>query len=157
MVPVEAHLVLNHVPVVGLIFGLVFFVAGLKRSSKPALLAGLRIFVVMGIVVLLVAGSGFVAANLLADAAWLDPDALSAHRQVGILTLVIFVALGGFSGVLLVVSRTTPVLPAWAMTTALALAIAGVGASLWAAYLGGALRHTELGRGHPISTSQQMR
>jgi hypothetical protein len=33
MVPVEAHLVLNHVPLVGLIFGLVFFVAGLKRSS----------------------------------------------------------------------------------------------------------------------------
>lgn len=157
MVPVEAHLVLNHVPLVGLIFGLVFFVAGLKRSSEAALLAGLRIFVAMGIVVLLVAGSGLVSANLLAEAAWLDPDALSGHQQVGILTLVVLVGLGGFSGVMLFVSRTIPQFPAWAMTTVLVLALAGVGASMWAAYLGGALRHTELGRAHPVSTSGTLR
>ena len=101
MVPVEAHLALNHVPLVGLVFGLVFFVVGLKRSSQAALLTGLRIFVAMGIVVLLVAGSGLVTAHL--------------------------------------------------------LAIAGLGASMWAAYLGGALRHTELGRVHLASTSRMMR
>jgi hypothetical protein len=39
MIPVEAHLFLNHVPVVGLVFGLVFFVAGLKLSSESTLLA----------------------------------------------------------------------------------------------------------------------
>jgi hypothetical protein len=155
MVPVEAHLVLNHVPVVGLIFGLVFFVAGLKRSSNAALSAGLRIFVAMGIVVLLVAVSGLLAASLLADAIWLDPDALSVHRQVGVLTLAVVVGLGFFSGILLIVSRTAPVLPAWTMTTVLVLAIAGAGASLWAAYLGGSLRHNELERGHTISTSQR--
>ena len=157
MVPVEAHLVLNHVPLVGLIFGLVFFVAGWKRSSQAALLAGLRIFVAMGIVVLLVAGSGLVSANLLAEEAWLDPDALSGHQQVGILTLVVLVGLGGFSGVTLFMSRTIPQFPAWAMTTVLVLALAGVGASMWAAYLGGALRHTELGRAHPVSTSGMLR
>jgi hypothetical protein len=31
--PLEAHLFLNHVPLIGLVFGLVFLVAGLKRSS----------------------------------------------------------------------------------------------------------------------------
>jgi hypothetical protein len=155
MIPVEAHLVLNHVPLVGLMFGLVFFVAGLKRSSEAALCAGLRIFVAIGVVVLLVAGSGLVTANLLAEAAWLDPDALSVHRQVGLLTLVVLVALGGFSGVMLFASRNTPLLPAWAMTTVLVLAIAGVGVSIWTAYLGGGLRHTELGRGHHVSTSRR--
>jgi hypothetical protein len=29
MIPVEAHLALNHVPLIGLVFGLVFFVGGL--------------------------------------------------------------------------------------------------------------------------------
>lgn len=150
MVPVEAHLVLNHVPLVGLIFGLVFFVVGLKRSSAPALLAGLRIFVAMGIAVVLVAGSGLVAANRLAEETWLDPDAISVHRLAGILTLVVLVGLAAFAGVLLRVSRTTPVLSAWATTTVLVLAIVGVGASMWVAYLGGALRHAELGRGHSM-------
>jgi hypothetical protein len=126
MVPVEAHLALNHVPLVGLVFGLVFFVVGLKRSSQAALLTGLRIFVAMGIVVLLVAGSGLVAAHLLADAAWLDRDGVSVHQQVGILTLVVLVSLGGFSAVMLFASRTPRLLPAWAMTTVLVLAIAGL-------------------------------
>jgi hypothetical protein len=156
MIPVEAHLALNHVPVVGLMFGLVFLVAGLKRASEAALIAGLRIFVAMGFVVLLVAGSGLVAANLLAEAAWLDPAALSVHRQAGILTLIVLLGLGGVSGVLLWVSRTTHARPAWAMTTVLVLAIAGAGASMWAAYLGGALRHTELERKAAESTSRQM-
>ena len=157
MVPIEAHLVLNHVPLIGLIFGLVFFLGGLRRSSQAAIFAGLRIFVAMGVVVLLVVGSGLVTENLLADTAWIDADALSMHRQVGFLTLVVLVGLAGFSGAMLFASRTTRVVSAWARTTIVGLAIAGVAAGMWAAYLGGALRHTELGRSHPVSTSRQMR
>jgi hypothetical protein len=41
MVPVEAHLALNHVPLVGLVFGLVFFVVGLKRPDRPESARGL--------------------------------------------------------------------------------------------------------------------
>ena len=52
MIPVEVHLSLNHVPVVGLALGLVLFVSGLTRSATAAVLAGLRVFVAMGIVVL---------------------------------------------------------------------------------------------------------
>ena len=150
MLPIEAHLVLNHVPLVGLMFGLVFFVAGWRRSSEAALRAGLRIFVSMGVLVVLVAGSGLVTANLLAEAAWLNPDALAVHQQIGILTLVVLVALAGLSGAMLLVSRTTPGFRAWAIKTVLVLALAGIGASIWAAYLGGALRHTELGRTSPV-------
>ena len=128
MVPVEAHLVLNHVPLVGLMFGLVFFVAGWKRSSQAALLAGLRIFAAMGIVILLVAGAGW-CPRTFSEAPWLDPDALSGHQQVGILTLVVLVGLGGLSGVMLFASRTTPMFPA-GLTAILVLAIAGVGASM---------------------------
>jgi len=61
MIPVEAHLVLNQVPLIGLLFSLVFFVAGLMRSSEQALRAGLRIFLAMGIAVLPVVGSGLVS------------------------------------------------------------------------------------------------
>jgi hypothetical protein len=62
MVPVEAHLALNHVPLIGLVFGLLFFVGGLMRSSESALRIGLRIFLAMGATVLPVVGSGLVSA-----------------------------------------------------------------------------------------------
>jgi hypothetical protein len=74
MIPVEAHLVLNHIPFIGLAFGLVFFVAGLMRSSEQALRAGLRIFLAMGIAVLPVVGSGLMSARILVNATWLDAE-----------------------------------------------------------------------------------
>src|SRR5262245_7770879 len=111
MIPLETHLILNHVPVVGLVFGLVFEVAGLIRSSEAALRSGVRIFVAMGVIVVLVAGSGLVSGNILADATWLDAHALIRHRLAGIVTLIVLVSLGGFSGAILFASRNAPTLP----------------------------------------------
>ena len=41
MIPVEAHLLLNHGPLVGLVFGLAFVVAGLMRGTDQTLRAAL--------------------------------------------------------------------------------------------------------------------
>lgn len=146
MVPVEAHLALNHIPLVGLIFGIVFFVAGLTRSSPAPLRAGLRIFVAMGIAVLPVVASGLVSADVLRDSQWLNATAVSTHQTAGILTLVAMAILGVLSGAALFASRGMPVFPRWVKTTVLVLAIASAGSNAWTAYLGGALRHSELGR-----------
>ena len=156
--PLEAHLFFNHVPLVGLVFGLVFLVAGLKWSSDAALRASLRIFVAMGVIVVLVAGSGLVSAHILADATWLDADALSRHRLAGIFTLAILVTLGGLSGAMLSSSRNTSTLPAWGRTAVLVLALVALGACLWTAYVGGRLRHSELRQtrsslNRPVSTA----
>ena len=152
MLPVEAHLVLNHVPLVALVIGLVFFIAGLKRPSGWSQHAGLRIFVATGVAVLLVSGSGLVSASVLAEAPWLDSDALSRHQLAGILTLVVLLGLGTLSGALSLRWRNTPASSARTNVAVLFLAIAGLCASMWTAYLGGTLRHTELGRSAPAVT-----
>jgi hypothetical protein len=152
MIPVEAHLALNHVPLIGLVFGLVFFVGGLMRSSEPALRAGLRIFLTMGAAVLPVVGSGLVSAHLLANAAWLDSDALSNHRLAGILTLVVLVGLAALCGVALFKStRNRQTISVRVRSAVLILAVVGFGATVWTAYLGGTLRHSELARDRPGS------
>jgi uncharacterized membrane protein len=154
MIPVEAHLVLNHVPLIGLVFGLVFFVVGLMRASEQTLRAGLRIFLAMGIAVLPVVGSGLVSATVLADAAWLDADALSNHRLAGIFTLVVLVGLGSVCGVALFTSRRNGrAMPVRVKLAVFLLAVAGFGATALTAYLGGGLRHSELGREQPSSVA----
>ncbi len=152
MIPVEAHLVLNHIPLIGLAFGLVFFVAGLMRSSEQALHAGLRIFLVMGIAVLPVVGSGLMSATILANAAWLDTHALSNHRMAGILTLAVLVGLGTLSGTALFRSpQNRRAMSARVRNAVLLLAVAGFSMTVWTAYLGGGLRHTELASDEPSS------
>jgi hypothetical protein len=144
VIPVEAHLALNHVPLVGLAFGMVFFVAGLTRRSSAALRTGLRVFVAVGILALPVAGSGLMSASALENAAWLDAEALAGHQQAGIVTLGVLVTLGGLSGAMLSSSRKATTLAGWGRTTTLVLALVGVGACSWTAYVGGRLRHSEL-------------
>jgi hypothetical protein len=155
MIPVEAHLALNHVPLIGLVFGLVFFVGGLWRSSEQAVRAGLLIFLAIGIAGWAVVGSGMISADILADAAWLDAPALSSHRLAGLLTFVVLVALATLSGVTLFMTRRNGrALSARARNAVLVLAVAGLAANLWTAYLGGALRHTELASGRARAATQ---
>jgi hypothetical protein len=144
MIPVEVHLSLNHVPIVGLALDLVFFVSGLTRSATAAVLAGLRVFVAMGIVVLPVVGSGLMSTTALANAMWLDATAVSRHQLAGIMTLVVLVTLAALSSAMLWVSRKTSTMPRWGRTTILVLALVGFGSCLWTAYVGGRLRHSEL-------------
>jgi acetyl esterase/lipase len=148
MIPVEAHLFLNHVPLIGSMFGLVFFVVGWMRASEQVFRAGLRIFIATALAVLMVVGSGLAAKSLLKDAAWLDRDALNTHQWAGIVTLIVLVWLGGLCGVALSTSiRTGLTVPFRARVIMLVLSLTGLGASAWTAYLGGVLRHSELGRG----------
>jgi uncharacterized membrane protein len=100
----------------------------------------------MGIAVVPVVGSGLVAANLLANAAWLDANAVSRHQLAGIVTSVVLVGLGALSGIALLVSRRTGRLSGRLTVAIVVLALAGLGATGWTGYLGGALRHTELAR-----------
>jgi len=144
MIPVEAHLALNHVPLVGMAFGLVFFLSGLMKGSGAALLAGLRVFVAMGITAFPVAGSGLLSASALANAPWLDANAVTHHQLAGIATLAVLVTLGGLSAAMLSSSRNASTLPRWGTTTVLVLALVGFGACVWTAYVGGRLRHSEL-------------
>jgi len=144
MTAIHAHLFLNHIPVVGLMFGLVFLIAGMKRSSVPTLLTGLRIFVMTGLIAIPVAISGLISERALQVAPWLDADAVRRHQLAGILTLVVLGGLAAYSGILLRASSRRGTASAWAKGSALVLAVAGLGMTLWTSDLGGAIRHTEL-------------
>ena len=145
MTPVHAHLVLNHIPVVGLLFGLVFLIAGVRRSSEPTLRVALRIFVAIGFIAIPVAISGLVSASMLQGAAWMDANAVNKHQLAGILTLVVLSGLAVFSGVVLrASSRKNSRMSARAKLAVSVLAAAALVMISWTSNLGGAIRHTEL-------------
>src|SRR5262249_16410499 len=145
MVPVEAHLSLNHVPIVGLLFGLVFMLIGARRNSLQAIRAALQTFVAVGVIAAATGMSGLVAADILSTAQWLDANAVHAHEVAGITTVILRTGLASFAlSVLLLSLRKTPAISRAVTMSLLALALAGLGAALWAAYLGGRIRHSEL-------------
>ena len=80
MFPVQVHLVLNHVPLTGLVFGLVFYTLGIKKSSEAELLTGERIFVAMAMFSIPIAASGLRSAHALSAAHWLEASEVHLHN-----------------------------------------------------------------------------
>ena len=145
MIPVQVHLVLNHVPLVGLVFGLIFSVLGMKRSSPQFYLAGLRIFWGMGVIAIPIVLSGLRSADALSGSSWLNAIAVARHQRAGMLTLVVLMALSAVSETILFRSHRSFVYPTKRVRTAVrVIASVGLGVMLWTSSLGGELRHTEL-------------
>jgi hypothetical protein len=144
MIPVEAHLSLNHVPMVGLLFGLVFLLIGVRRDSVPAIRAALQTFVAVGFIAAAAGTSGLVAADMLSSAPWFDASVVGAHQVAGITTVSVLIALASYALFVLFSLRETPEISRGVTMALLGLALAGLGAALWTAYLGGRIRHSEL-------------
>src|SRR5262245_64085864 len=108
MIPVEAHLFLKHVPVVGLMIALVYLAIGISKDSPQALRVGLQILIAGGVLAVPVAASGLVTASLLEEEPWLDGNAVGTHQLAVILIAILIVELAGFaSDVLVAVRKTT--------------------------------------------------
>ena len=155
MIPVEAHLFLNHVPVIGLVFGLVFMAIGISKASAQAMRAGLRTFVGVGVLGIPVGASGLVSAKVLASEPWLDANAVGTHQLAGIITVVFLVALAGLALVARFMLRNSSTPSRASMRAMSTLAVVGLIVALWTAYLGGGLRHSEL-RDRTSSTSSAL-
>jgi uncharacterized membrane protein len=145
MFAVQVHLVLNHVPLTGLVFGLVFYILGIKKSSEAALLTGERIFVAVGAISIAVLASGLRSAHALSAVQWLDTAAVHSHQRAGILTLIALIVLSILSGIILKRSRGSHKVGFVRLRTAiLVLATLSFVMVLWTSQLGGELRHSEL-------------
>ena len=133
MIPVEADLALNHVPIVGLVFGLVFLLIGIRRDSLPPVRAALQTFVAVGLIAAAAATSGLVASDILSSAGWFDATIVGAHQDAGITTAILLCALASFALFVLFSLRKTPAISRAVTMTLLGLALAGLGAALWTA------------------------
>lgn len=101
MFPVQVHLILNHVPLTGLVFGLVFYILGIKKSSEAELFAGEKVFIAMEAISFPILASGLRSAHALSATQWLDTLAVHSYQRAGILTLIVIIVPGILSGIIL--------------------------------------------------------
>lgn len=147
---VHLHLLLNHVPVLGTIFGFVLLAIGLIRRSDELQRAGLVTFIGVALVTIPVYISGTVAyesiEELLED---VDPAAegfIDQHETAGLIGFVSTLVLGIVALVTLWAWKR-PELARWLVIASLVLAIVVGGVVGWTANIGGQIRHTEIRAG----------
>lgn len=139
----ELHLALNHVPILGTLFGFLLLLYGRGRGGEPVVRAALWTLGLAGAAAVGVYFTGEPAEHLVEELARTSETALEAHEEMALWAAIGGGVLGSVAlfGVLLYRSVSVP--RRFANGVAV-LSLGVVGVLLYTAFLGGRVRHPEL-------------
>ncbi len=148
------HLVLNHVPVIGMVLALSLMFAAAVRRSDELKRVSLALLVAFALVAIPVFLTGEPAEDVVERLPGVSKAAISQHEGAADLAFLAMEVAGALALVGLLFYRRTPSLPRWFFTAAVVLAIVVAGLMARAANLGGQIRHSEVAAGAPPPAAQ---
>jgi hypothetical protein len=138
------HLALNHIPVVGLGFGLVVFGIGLAAKHRVVQQTGLGILVACALLTIPVYLTGEPAEEQIEHMAGISETLIEQHEDAAEVSFIAVGVLGVVALAGLLLSRRGANLPRWLGILILLLALGVSGSMAWTANLGGQIRHPEI-------------
>ncbi len=148
------HLMLNHFPVVGLVFTLALLGWGALRKNPSLTKAGFAALVVVAMLAVPAFLTGEPAEKIAEPLPGVSHPIIEQHEDVAkaafIVTLVAGVA--ALLGLWLTRGRAVA---AWCASSVLLVALVAAGLMAWAANLGGKVRHTEIRGSAPVANAHQ--
>jgi hypothetical protein len=150
MNPAHLHIILNHIPIIGIPFGTGLLIWGFLRKSQEVKTTALLVFVAIALVTVPTYFSGKAAENLVEDLPGVSENLIENHETAATIALGATSILGGLALVrLLIASRFATVGgPLTILVFVFSLGVAGWLART--ANLGGQIRHSEI-RGSSVS------
>ncbi len=143
MSSIHLHLLLNHVPVIGSVLGVLLLAAALARRSDELGKAALGLFTLLAAASVVVFFTGEPAEELVAKLPGFSEAVTERHEDVALIAVVVMGLTGLFCLITLAVFRRRP-LAGWVTPVALIASLGTVGIMGYTANLGGQIRHTEL-------------
>ncbi|HZI27625.1 MAG TPA: hypothetical protein VFD64_05675 [Gemmatimonadaceae bacterium] len=141
---VQLHLMLNHVPLIGMAFALLLLGAAAWRRNDGMARLGLGVMVGLAVVTAVVFLTGEPAEEALESVVAVSESVIHPHEEAAEASLIAT----GLAGVLALVALLATwrrALPRWVTGTAFAAALVSSSMLGWTANLGGKIRHTEIG------------
>ena len=144
MNPAHLHIILNHIPVIGIPFGVALLVWGFFRKSQEVKRTGLVVFVAIALVTIPTYLTGKAAEDMVEHLPGVSDDLIENHEAAAVIALVATSILGGLSLIrLLIPARFAAVgAPLTVLVFVFSLGVAGWLART--ANLGGRIRHPEI-------------
>jgi uncharacterized membrane protein len=138
------HLMLNHIPLLGLVFGAALLAYGLWRGAEDVQKASLGLLAVAGLSAIAVYLTGEPAEEIVEGLAGVSHDAIEAHEEWGWYALIAGIATGAVALGTLLVGWMRERLGRGAVVLTLVLALLSSGLIGYTANLGGKISHPEL-------------
>lgn len=138
------HLLSNHVPILGVFFGIIVLIFGMNRQSPPTMAAAYLVFIISALVGLAAYFSGEGAEHIVENLPGVTHDAIEEHEEVALYTLISYIVLAIFSLIGLIRSKNHYQRIRKLAIIILVLSVISFGVAAVTGYLGGQIRHTEL-------------
>lgn len=142
--PLRAHLLLNHIPVIGVVLALLVLAAAMARRNNELARAACLILAGMALVGVPVFYTGEPAEDRVERLPGFSKTVIYEHEEAAEKAFIALSLLGAVALAGLGAFRRRPELPRWFVAAVLALALLSAGLLAWTANLGGHIRHTEL-------------
>jgi uncharacterized membrane protein len=150
---VHLHLLLNHFPVIGLLFTAALLIIAMVLKNAQFQRVALGFLVLCALVAIPVFLTGEPAEETVEHLAGVSGEAIERHEDIAKYAFALMEVIGGLSLLGLLWTRRSEYLPRPLLTGLLALTIIGCGLFAWTAWIGGQIRHPEINSGaQPPST-----
>lgn len=149
------HLILNHIPVIGIPFGIALLVFGLWRKSTEIKTAGLVVFVTTALVTIPIFLTGEAAEEIVEHLPGTSERLIENHERAATIALVATSVLGGLSLLRLLVPARHPAIGGPVMVLVFVLSFGVAGWLARTANLGGQIRHPEIRQSQTTSVPEE--
>ena len=139
------HLIVNHLPLAGLLFGLILLVGGLISDSKPITNAAQLLLVLAALLVFPAYFSGEGAEDSLMDQVQgIEKSLIHEHEEAALISFVITILVGVLSLITFIVNNRAKKENKFLVYLLLIVGLFALTSIAQVAKLGGEIRHTEI-------------
>jgi hypothetical protein len=145
----HVHLVITHVPVIGIGVIIAFLFVGKLRGSLEVEWVSLQMFVALALFSIVVYLTGSPASHQMREMPGISREIIHVHSKAADFAFWTMEVLGAFSLGVIVKFRGAAAVPARLRNALLGLALVVLALMIWTANLGGKIRHPEIGAASP--------
>ena len=156
MNPAHAHLVLNHIPVIGLPLAAFLLLYGILRKSEEIEKMGYIAFVLLALITVPSYLTGEPAERVIKNLSGVSETYTEQHEDAATLALIGTGILGVLALIGLFVFRAPKTLSGFSLVIVLSIALITAILMAWTANLGGQIRHTELRSDAPTNMKNKV-
>lgn len=148
---VHLHLVLNHLPALGLVFAGALFLVALAKRSGPFQRVALWFLVVSALAAIPVYLTGESAEEAVERLPGVSEAIVERHEEAAGVAFAAMEGLGGLALLAALVFRRRPEVPRAVAAGLVTLVVATSALFTWTGYLGGQIRHSEVRSGAAVA------
>jgi len=147
------HLLITHLPIVGAVLGAFVLIHGIWRKSNSTLIAAYNILIISAIGAGIAYATGEGAEEAVEHLQGISKNIIEEHEESALISLIGLIVIGVISLIGLFATIKGSSLIRQVALIALTAAVVGFGLIAWTGFLGGQIRHTEIGT-HMASPAQ---